>query len=204
MFFDGKKLRGQIVFLEPLQNDHIGHLKQIARDERIWEFTKTIIVDDSFEEQFNNYITLAQDPNAFGAQYSFVIRNVIDNRIIGMTRVYSVEPKHKRLTIGYTWYIPEVWGKIHNKECKLLLLQYAFEELQYNRVEFYIAEANIRSQKAVEKIGGVKEGLLRKHSYRADGSITGVVIYSIIIDEWPERKKTLKQMIQAATDYVNA
>ena len=85
--------------------------------------------------------------------------------------LYEINEKDKSATIGYTWYIPSVWGKVYNKECKLLLLQYIFEELQFKRAELRVAHQNIRSQKAVEKIGGVKEGVLRKHGYRNDGSL---------------------------------
>ena len=117
-----------------------------------------------------------------------------DDAVIGMTRLYEINPKEKT-GIGYTWYIPSVWGKVHNKECKLLLLQYIFEDLKFNRAELRVAHQNIRSQKAVEKIGGVKEGILRKHGYRNDGSIRHTVIYSIIDDEWPGIKEKLLQLI---------
>jgi RimJ/RimL family protein N-acetyltransferase len=98
--------------------------------------------------------------------------------------------------IGYTWYIPEVWRKVYNKECKLLLLQYAFETLKLNRVGFHVAHINLRSQKAVEKIGGVWEGVLRKHSLQSEGSIRNTVLFSIIDEEWPEKKQQLLQLIE--------
>ncbi|HEY2722183.1 MAG TPA: GNAT family protein, partial [Chitinophagaceae bacterium] len=101
----------------------------------------------------------------------------------------------KTATIGYTWYVPSVWGKVYNKECNLLMLGYVFEELHFNRVELRVAHQNVRSQKAVEKIGGVKEGILRKHGYRNDGSPTHTVIYSIIDDEWPQTKEKLLTLI---------
>jgi RimJ/RimL family protein N-acetyltransferase len=115
---------------------------------------------------------------------------------MGMTRFYRIEPEQKRLDIGYTWYTPAYWGKVHNKECKLLLLQYVFEELGFQRVEFEVAHQNIRSQKAVEKIGGVKEGVLRKHGLRSDGSVRHTVVFSIIDDDWPETKRRLKALIE--------
>jgi RimJ/RimL family protein N-acetyltransferase len=74
-------------------------------------------------------------------------------------------------------------------------LQYAFEVLNFNRVGFHVAHINIRSQKAVEKIGGVKEGMLRNHSYQPDGSIRSTVLFSIINEEWPQKKKNLLQLI---------
>jgi len=114
-----------------------------------------------------------------------------------MTRLYGIEPKDKRVSIGYTWYIPRVWGDVHNKECKLLLLRYVFEILGFNRVELYVAGQNIRSQKAVEKIGGVKEGVLRNHGFRPDGSLRDTVIFSILKEEWPEVKERLIEMVEA-------
>ena len=89
-------------------------------------------------------------------------------------------------------------GKVYNKECKFLLLRYAFEILHFNRVGFHVAHQNLRSQKAVEKIGGVKEGMMRKHSYRPDGSIRHTMMYSIINEEWPEKKKKLLELIEAS------
>jgi RimJ/RimL family protein N-acetyltransferase len=88
-----------------------------------------------------------------------------------------------------------VWGGVHNKECKLLLLQYIFEVLRFNRAELRVAHQNLRSQKAVEKIGGVKEGVLRKHGYRNDGSIRHTVVYSIIDEEWQGVKEKLLRLI---------
>ena len=112
-----------------------------------------------------------------------------------MTRFFEYSEKDRSLDIGYTWYIPSVWGKVYNKECKLLLLQYAFEELHFNRVQFKVAHQNIRSMKAVEKIGGVLEGILRKHSYRMDGTLRNVVIFSIIDEEWTGKKEKLIDLI---------
>ena len=93
--------------------------------------------------------------------------------------------------------MPEVWGGVENKECKLLLLQYAFEILNFQRVQFDVAHQNIRSQKAVVKIGGTKEAVLRKHGLHADGTVRDTVVFSIIDDEWPEKKTALLQLIHA-------
>jgi N-acetyltransferase len=196
---DTTLLKGDHIYLELLRPEHIGVLKILARDERLWEFTKTLLIDDTYDEQFQAYITTALDPSAVDGQQAFVIRATADDAIIGMTRFYAITPKDKRLAIGYTWYIPAVWGGLHNKECKLLLLQYAFETLGFNRVEFHIAHQNIRSQKAVEKIGGAREGVLRKYAIRPDGSIRHTVIYSIIDEEWPEKKLHLLDMVKSCS-----
>ena len=176
-------------------------LKELAKDARLWEFTKTLIINDTFDEQWERYISIAQNPNCddtygAGLQKTFVIFQASDNKIIGMTRYYALNETHKRVDIGYTWYTPEVWGQVHNKECKLLLLQYAFEVMGFNRVGFHVAHINLRSQKAVEKIGGVREGVLRKHSYQPDGSHRSTVLFSIIDEEWPEKKIKLQQLVK--------
>jgi RimJ/RimL family protein N-acetyltransferase len=194
-----KDLSGHFVYLEPVNESYREVLRGLARDERIWEFTKTLMINDRYDAQFDEYFDVALGLPESGGQ-AFVIRTVDgkDGRIIGMTRLFNVEPKEKRLEIGHTWYVPDVWGKVYNKECKLLLLQYVFEMLGFNRVEFRVAHQNIRSQKAVEKIGGVKEGVLRKFAIRNDGSRRDTVVFSIIDDEWPEKKKHLQRMIAGA------
>lgn len=191
---DLSKLQGRHVKLELLNQTHVPELRQLARNPRIWEYTKTLIVDGSYNAQFDRYIATAFDERNTGMQVSFVMRDAVNGNIMGMTRYYRIEPGMKRLAIGYTWYVPEYWGKVHNKECKLMLLQYAFETLGYQRVEFEVAHHNERSQKAVKKIGGVQEAILRKHGLHADGSIRHTVVFSIIDDEWEETKAKLLQL----------
>lgn len=201
-------LKGLYVYLEFLTEGHREILRPLARDERIWEFTKTLLITDTYDQQFDNYfnealatardggqgfaIIAAADREGGGADHGVI---GADHRVIGMTRVYDVERKVKRATIGHTWYIPEVWGKVYNKECKLLLLQYIFETLGFVRAELKVASQNIRSQKAVAKIGGVKEAVLRKYALRNDGTQTDTVIFSILDEEWLEKKKRLLGMV---------
>lgn len=196
MQIDVSGLKGKYVYLELLQEKHIPEIKKLAKDERIWDLTRTLLINDRYDEQFDHYIRAAFDPKHTGGQVSFVIYRTGDHRVIGMTRYYGVEPAHKRLCIGYTWYVPEVWGGVENKECKLLLLQYAFEVLGFQRVQFDVAHQNIRSQKAVAKIGGTKEAVLRKHGLHADGTVRDTVVFSIIDDEWPEKKAALLELIR--------
>jgi N-acetyltransferase len=188
-------LRGRTVYLEPIGEQHREMFRPLARDERIWEFNKALLIDATFDEQFNqNFDEAMETASVYGGQ-GFAIRAVCDDSPIGMTRFHSVDRPNKTLEIGWTWYIPTVWGKVHNKECKLLLLQYVFETLHFNRAQFKVAHQNIRSQKAVEKIGGVKEGVIRKSGYRKDGTIRDNVIFSIIDEEWPEKKEKLLRLI---------
>ena len=198
MNIDSSLLQSKHVSLEFLLPEHTEELRILAKDDRIWEFTKTLLIDEKYDQRFDEYISLALDNKALEGQVAFVIRRVTDRSIIGMTRYYGIDEKNKRLNIGYTWYIPSVWGKVYNKECKLLLLSYAFENLNFNRVGFEVAHQNIRSQKAVEKIGGVKEGVLRKYAQRPDGISRDTFVFSIINDEWPETKNNLEQLIASS------
>lgn len=195
MDIDVSKLKGRHVCLEALSPDHKEVIRELARDERIWEFNRMLSINDSYDKQFDGYFAFAIDPRGRGEQHAFVIRETQGSEIIGMTRYYELDERNKRVAIGYTWYTPSVWTKVYNKECKLLLLQYAFEVMKFNRVELTVASQNIRSQKAVEKIGGVKEGVMRKHAYRNDGTQTDTVIFSIIDDEWPVKKEKLLHLI---------
>jgi RimJ/RimL family protein N-acetyltransferase len=188
-------LRGRQVYLEFLTEAHRNILRPLARDERIWEYTKTLLITETYDRQFDDYFDQALAFASKGDQAFAIVAT--DGRVIGMTRAYDIDRKVKKATIGHTWYIPEVWGKSHNKECKLLLLQYIFDTLGFARVDFKVASQNLRSQKAVAKIGGVKEGILRRFAQRNDGSSTDVVIFSMLDDEWMENKRRLQEMVAA-------
>jgi RimJ/RimL family protein N-acetyltransferase len=188
-------LRGNYVYLDVARESDREILRPLAKDERIWEFTKTLMITETYDEQFDDYYDAALATVNEGQ--AFVIRKVSDDSVIGMTRIHNVTYRDKWAEIGHTWYVPELWGQVYNKECKLLLLRYLFETLGFYRVQFRVAHQNIRSQRAVEKIGGTKEGVLRKHAIRNDGSRRDTVVFSIIDDEWPEKKARLEQMVAA-------
>jgi RimJ/RimL family protein N-acetyltransferase len=208
--YDGEVsfLKGHTICLRPAREEDRELIRPLAKDARLWEFTKTLMIDETYDRQFDAYFDEALALPSLGGR-AFIICTAGDGNaprpgeipllcgtMVGMTRLFHVEWKDKRVEIGHTWYIPAVWGKVYNKECKLLLLQYAFEQQHFQRVEFRVALQNIRSQRAVEKIGGVKEGVLRKFAIRNDGSRRDTVIFSIIDDEWPEKKQRLQQMVQ--------
>lgn len=186
-------LRGRYVYLDFAREADREVLRPLAKDERLWEFTKTLLINDTFDAQFDAYFDGALATVNEGQ--AFVIRRTSDDKVIGMTRIHSVIYKDKWAEIGHTWYLPELWGQVYNKECKLLLLQYLFETVGFYRVQFRIAHQNIRSQRAVEKIGGVREGVLRKHAIRNDGSRRDTVVYSIIDEEWPEKKALISSSL---------
>lgn len=188
------RLRGKYVRLEFLTEGHREQLRPLAKDERIWEYTKTLLITDTYHQQFDKYFNQALAFATRGEQ-AFAILASGSDRPIGMTRAYDVDRRVKKVTIGHTWYIPEVWGKAHNKECKLLLLQYIFETLGFERTDFKVAGENLRSQRALEKIGGVREGVLRRFTLRNDGTPTDTVYFSILGSEWPEKKQRLLAML---------
>jgi len=192
-------LKGNHVYLQFLTESHREVLRPLARDPRIWEFTKTLLLTETYDQQFDNYFNEALSYTAKGDQ-AFVIVATLDSRVIGMTRAYDLDRRVRKITIGHTWYIPEVWGKAHNKECKLLLLSYIFVELGLDRVEFKVAGQNIRSQKAVEKIGGIREGTLRRYTLRNDGIPADTVFFSILGEEWPEKRERLVKMVERLSE----
>lgn len=172
-------LAGSYVRLEQLNETHRNVLKVISQDERISTYSPALKL--KFDAWFNK----ALKPYPESRQVSFVVITLSDNKIVGSTRFYEINPEHKKLALGFTWYLPEVWGSPVNPECKLLLLQYAFEVLQVNRVEFFIDSRNARSRAAVKKLGATEEGILRQHIILEDGFIRDTVVYSILKSEWP-------------------
>jgi RimJ/RimL family protein N-acetyltransferase len=195
MEIDPSELKGNHVLFELLSETHREAIRPIAKDESIWEFNKMLLIDENYDRMYDAYFDAALDKKQLGGQQAFVMRKVKDDSIIGMTRLYEINLKDKHAMIGYTWYIPSVWGKVYNKESKFLLLRYIFETLAFNRAELRAVGQNIRSQKAIEKIGATREGVLRKHGYRNDGAIKDTVIYGIIDDDWKCVKEKLMQLI---------
>ena len=111
--------------------------------------------------------------------------------MVGSTRFYDISIPDKRLAIGFTWYHPSVWGTPVNPETKLLLLQFAFETLSLNRVEFHIDSRNNHSINAINKLGAQQEGVLRKHKIVQSDFVRDTVLCSIIDSQWPAIKQTL-------------
>lgn len=183
-------LTGHHIQLEPLESHHAEALKQLASNEKISTYSPALKLkfDAWFFKAIKSYVE--------SRQLSFIVRRLSDQQIIGSTRFYEIYPEHHRLAIGYTWYIPEVWGTTVNLECKLLLLKYVFETLQGNRVEFHIDARNERSRGAVKKIGATEEGILRQHIVLDDGYIRDTVVYSIIKNEWPTISSQLMNKIK--------
>lgn len=187
------ELEGNAVKLIPMEVTHIDDLWEAAKSEKIWDFTYSKIKS---LEAMQKMVLTALDDREKGISYPFVVVELQSNRIVGSTRFLDVLPLHKTAEIGWTWYNPSVWRTIINTECKYLLLQHAFENWNLNRIQLKTDSRNLRSQKAIERIGAKKEGVLRKERIIEDGYIRDTVYYSILNEEWPEVKKGLLSKLQ--------
>ena len=154
----------------------------------IWKFTLANITDEaSFSKYFNTALKERDDKIA----YPFAMFDKKENRYAGCTRYANISFKDKRLEIGWTWIDPALQGSGLNKHNKFLMLQFGFEALRLNRVELKTAGTNLKSQRAMEKIGAIREGVLRKHSINDAGITRDTVYYSFINDEWPAIKEKI-------------
>lgn len=190
MALDKVVLDGRFVRLEPLEERHRELVRPAAQHPEIFAVTTSAL-----GALFDPYIDNALQRTASGHELAFVVLHKAHGRPVGMTRYLNIEEAHKRLEIGSTWYEPSVWAGVVNPECKLLLLQHAFEQLKFNRVEFKTDLRNTRSQAAIRKLGAQQEGVLRKHMVVADGYVRDSVLFSIVSDEWPAAKAGLEQRL---------
>ncbi|MCW3091733.1 MAG: acetyltransferase [Ferruginibacter sp.] len=188
------QLTGETVNLVPLEKEHFAQLETLAKDKRIWEF---YAYDGSNPAIFQNIFTTALLEREKGTQFPFVIFHQPENRMIGSTRFLDIQSNHKKLEIGSTWLHPGYWATAVNLECKLLLLTYCFETLHAVRVQLKTDENNTRSRKAIEKIGGQFEGILRNDMIRDNNTRRNSAYYSIIEEEWKDKKSALEKLCQA-------
>lgn len=183
---------GRYIDLERFTNDHITGLASIAFDTRIWQNLPYNVTDKT---SFADFIAALQEKNLNGQQVTYIIRSKTNKMICGSTGFINIDAVNQQLEIGPTWLSPNVWGTKINIESKYLLLANCFEKYDIMRVEFKTREANIRSQKAIEKIGGIKEGVLRCYRKNDDGTFRNAIVYSIIQPEWPHKKTLLERLI---------
>lgn len=180
-------LEGEKIILEPLQEKHFDDLIHAGRDENIWKY---LPVKGSDPELLKAELQESLVQQEKGLQYPFVVINRTTQEIIGSTRFLKISEEYRNLEIGWTWYIPTCWGKGFNDECKLLVLTHCFEVMKTVRVQIVANEKNIPSRRAIERIGGKFEGILRSAVIR-NGEKRNMAYYSIIEEEWPEVKSKL-------------
>lgn len=187
-------IRGEFVDMTPLEEYHFGELISLANDGRIWEH---YIYDGTNPVKLREILLSALKDKEIGTQFPFVIIDKSSGNIIGSTRFMDIVPAHRKLEIGSTWLHPDYWATIVNLESKLLLLTHSFEQLGTFRVQLKTDEKNIRSRKAIEKIGGAFEGILRNDLLRDNGTHRNSAYYSFIDAEWPVKKQALQALYEA-------
>ena len=175
--------------LEPLSQDHREGLEGAAADGRLWELFFTSVPAPGETE---SYIKTALDGQRAGHMLPWVVRDVASGDIVGSTRYHDILPASDRVEIGYTWYAKRCQRTHVNTTCKLLLLGYGFEQLGCKVIGLRTDNLNFRSQRAIEALGAKKDGVIRHHWPRRDGSIRDTVIYSLLANEWPDVKRHLE------------
>lgn len=186
-------INGQAVRLEPLTVDHTHDLSIAGRDEVIWRYM--IYGNLTSEEKMQQWIAKLLQAQENGTDLPFAVIHQETGQAIGVTRYLNILPEHRSLEIGGTWYAIAHQRTAVNTECKLMLLTHAFESLACIRVQFKTDLRNERSQRALERIGAIKEGILRNHMVLPDGYIRHSVFYSITDSEWPAVKMHLEGML---------
>ncbi len=186
-------LTGKHVRLEPMTEDHVPGLGEIGAGQTFWDFM--LYGNINTVDDMRNWVLDILSRAEKGTDLPFVAIHLASGRVAGATRYLNIMPRDRGLEIGGTWYGTEFQRTPVNTECKYLLLRHAFERLGCIRVQLKTDSRNERSQKAIERIGAVKEGVLRNHMILPDGRYRHSVFYSILDTEWPGVKKRLEEML---------
>ena len=178
--------------LVPLATDHVAGLEQAARDGELWKLRITSVPAPG---ETAGYVAAALKGQDDGHMLPFAVVDRASGRVIGSTRYHDIVPAVERLEIGYTWY-GQSWQRTHvNTTCKLLLMTHAFEKLGAKLVGWRTDNYNFASQRAIERLGAKKDGVLRHHALRRDGTVRDTVMYSLTVGEWPEVKAHLQYQL---------
>lgn len=188
-------LTGRVVRLEPLSEAHVPDLTVAGQDERIWRYMPYGRV--TTEEKMRAWVQEILSRQARGTDLVFAVVHFETGRAVGSTRYMDIQPGNRGLEIGGTWYAAAFQRTAINTECKYLLLRHAFEVLGCIRVQLKTDLRNERSQQALERIGAVREGVLRHHILMPDGYVRSSVYYSILAAEWFAVKAKLEEKLGA-------
>lgn len=188
------ELTGNYVKLAPMEKSHVESLFKAGQNVKIWPYMPMgIRTIDDMEQLVEDALKARETGTAF----PFVIIDRENSEIVGSTRFLDISIPNRGLEIGWTWLSPYVWRTPINTECKFLLLEHCFETLGTIRVQLKTDERNVRSQKAIERLGAVKEGTLRNHRILRDGFYRNTVYYSILDTEWADVKRKLTDFLGA-------
>lgn len=198
MKFEQSGLEGNLISLEPISHEHVDGITEAGRELETWRWM-TFCLDNSIAvSRFIDHVTgLAEN----GKGFVFAIRCKSTGQIIGSSGYWHVDFKCKKTDIGGSWIASAFRGTGANTEAKFLLLRIAFEKWGFKRVSFSIDTRNTRSLSAIEKIGAVKEGVLRSDLVLHDGANRDSAIYSVLKDEWPYVKSRLEGVLSMKPQY---
>ncbi|MFM9904134.1 MAG: GNAT family N-acetyltransferase [Pyrinomonadaceae bacterium] len=186
-------LEGKFVRLEPMRTDHLLDLFEAGRESSLWQWTNNIVKD---ERDMERYIRDALADLDRGVAVPFVTIERETGKVIGSTRFGNIDAVHRKAEIGWTWINPGWQRTAINTEAKLLMLTHAFETWKCIRVELKTDSNNEKSRKAIRRIGGVQEGLLRNHMITETGRFRDSVYFSIIDTEWESVKANLTSKLK--------
>lgn len=193
-------LQTPLVRLEPMSAEHAAGLEAAALDGELWQLRVTSVPAPG---EVHAYIAAALKGQQDGHMLPFVVRDLACGAVVGTTRYHDIVPAVERLEIGYTWY-GKRWQRSHvNTSCKLLLLTHAFETLGARLVGWRTDNFNFASQRAIERLGARKDGVLRHHALRRDGTVRDTVMYSLSAGEWPETRAQLQYLLARPRDGAN-
>lgn len=194
-FGQNVQLENDRVLLRPLEERDYEHLLFYSENEpEIWKYS---LMQPTGAAQLHMYLKAATAARKAQQEYPFIVFDKAQNTYAGSTRFYDIQLNNKTLQIGYTWYGSAFQRTGLNRNCKLLLLEFAFEQLDMERVEFRADNNNERSINAMKAIGCTVEGVLRSNGYKPDGSRRDSIVLSILKDEWHNSvKENLKQKIR--------
>jgi RimJ/RimL family protein N-acetyltransferase len=180
------------VRLEPMTAGHVAELEAAARDGELWNLRITSVPAPG---ETGAYVAAALKGQQEGHMLPFVVRELGGGQVVGSTRYHDIVPAVERLEIGYTWY-GRSWQRSHvNTSCKLMLMRHAFETLGARLVGWRTDNYNFASQRAIERLGARKDGVLRHHALRRDGTVRDTVMYSLAAGEWPEVRAHLEYQL---------
>jgi RimJ/RimL family protein N-acetyltransferase len=181
-------LENKRVLLQPLQQEHLEALLPVALDSSLWAVQLNKIEN---RQDLEKYIRTALLEKEAQISIPFVIIDKKENRIAGSTRYMGLSILHKRTEIGSTWISPSLHGSGLNKAMKFAMLQYAFEVMELNRVEFKTDELNTQSRNAILSLGCTQEGIFRQHMIASTGRVRNTVYFSLLKEEWPDVKQRI-------------
>ena len=192
-FVEPVTLQARGVRLEPLTLDHEAGLRAAAADGALWNIRVTSVPEP---QETRAYVEAALKARDEGHRFAFAVIDDASGSVLGCTSYHDIVPAIRRVEIGWTWYRQSAQRTHVNTICKLLLMGHAFDTLRCAVVGWRTDNYNFASQRAIERLGAKKDGVIRHHALRRDGTVRDTVMYSMLAGEWPEARAQLLYLLQ--------